>query len=58
MFVKSIGLLQFIKETHKEKGVLAFYSGFQMRFFYYIIQSVFFVNLLYKLENENKNKFY
>ncbi len=47
---------EFIKSNLKEKGIKVFYTGWQVKLVNYLIQSVFFVNLYYKLEKENESR--
>jgi hypothetical protein len=49
-------LIEFIKNTIRDKGIKVFYTGWQVKLLNYLIQSVFFVNLYYKLEKENESR--
>lgn len=47
---------EFIKTNIRERGIKVFYTGWQVKLVNYMIQSVFFVNLYYKLEKENESR--
>lgn len=49
-------VLSFMRDSIKEKGFYLLYTGWQVKLVNYIVQSFFFVNLYYKLENEQKAK--
>ena len=54
---KNEKIIPFMKNTVKEKGIYVLYSGWQVKMTYYLIQSIFYVNLFYNLERENQKSF-